>query len=89
VTLAWPYRESSQVTVNTLTFTHSGNTSSGNERHGFITTGSVNSDQTLAASDLPYILQSASGFVVLAGKTLTINPGAVLKFDTGANLTSI
>jgi hypothetical protein len=64
-----------------LTFTHSGNSSSGNERHGFYISGTIGISETLTAGDLPYIV---GGITVPSGKTLVIDHGAVLKFNDGA-----
>jgi len=67
--------------ANGITFTHSGNTwTSGNEEHGFAMVGSLGSDETWAKDGLPYII-TASGVTVPSGKTLTINPGVINKFD--------
>jgi hypothetical protein len=42
----------------------------------------MNSDQEWA-TDLPYIINNSSSFVIPSGKTLTIDPDAVVKFDGG------
>ncbi|MBI2023369.1 matrixin family metalloprotease [Candidatus Giovannonibacteria bacterium] len=60
------------------------NSASGNGKNGFIITGGMANNQTWAA-DIPYILQ---GFSIGSGKTLTLKPGVIVKFDgTSAGLT--
>ena len=56
----------------------SGNSASANNTNGIELYGSLGQDYSLDA-DLPYMLQSSS-FSVPAGKTLTIQPGAIIKF---------
>jgi hypothetical protein len=70
-----------------LTLANSGNSASGTGKRGFIVSGSIGANQTWQADDVPYIVSSA-GITVPSGKTLTVNPGAVIKFEnTSAYLT--
>ena len=61
-----------------LVVTNSGNTSSGTGPRGFIMAGSLSSDQEWGADGLPYII---SDLTIPEGKTLTIDPGAIIKFN--------
>jgi Peptidase family M23 len=72
---------SAAITLDGFTFTSSGNiaTSVGSGVSGFIVGGSINADQTWPEVNMPYIIQGS--VTVPAGKTLTINPGAIVKFD--------
>src|SRR6266702_2999965 len=62
------------------TFTVSGNTSTGNYRNGFVVRLTLGVSSTWS-NDLPYVIQGGGVVTVPAGKTLTINPGAVVKFE--------
>jgi hypothetical protein len=60
------------------TFTSSGNISTRNTWNGFVVDGEMVANQTWT-NDLPYII---SGLVtVSSSKTLTVNPGAIIKLD--------
>jgi hypothetical protein len=63
-----------------LILTNSGNTASGTGLRGFIMNGSMSASQTWQADTIPYII-SSSGLTVSSGKTLTINPNAIVKFE--------
>jgi fibronectin type 3 domain-containing protein len=63
-------------------FTHSGNTSSGSPKNGIIYSGTPSVDQTLSGNDLPYIL--TGNLAINAGITLTLQPGAIIKFQPDA-----
>ncbi|MFA6495461.1 MAG: hypothetical protein WCV87_03870 [Candidatus Paceibacterota bacterium] len=64
--------------------TNSGNTASGTGKRGFIMYGgSLGASQTWKADGVPYII-SSSGLTVSSGKTLTINPDAVVKFENSS-----
>jgi hypothetical protein len=65
--------------TNLGSFTSSGNTSTRNTRNGFIVFGSLGANSTWT-NDLPYVIQSGA-FTVASGKTLTMNPGTVVKFE--------
>ncbi|MFA6493799.1 MAG: hypothetical protein WCT49_01995, partial [Candidatus Paceibacterota bacterium] len=67
-----------------LSFTHSGNTNSesGYGKRGFIMTGSTGASTTWTADGLPYII--SGGFTVNYGHTLTVSPGAVVKFENNS-----
>jgi len=71
------------------TFTHSGNTASGNGTNGIMmaSTGTLNADKTWAGDTIPYVVSGT--FTVNSGKTLTINSGSVVKFATTASTLSI
>ncbi len=65
------------------TFSHSGTTVSGNGVNGIVVAGTINADtewsKDQGVSPIPYV---PSGVVtVAAGKTLTIDPGVVVKFN--------
>ena len=61
--------------------THSGNTVSGTgHEHGFYIGGTMGANQTLTGDGFPYL---SDGLKVAAGKTLTMTPGATLKFQGG------
>lgn len=63
---------------------NSGNTATGTGKRGFIVqASSLGKSQTWQADTLPYII-SSSGFIVSSGKTLTINPGTVIKFENSS-----
>jgi hypothetical protein len=62
-----------------LTLSNSGNTASGTGKRGFVINGSMTSNQTWQADGIPYIISSLT---IPAGKTLTINPNAVAKFES-------
>lgn len=67
---------------NIKSFSHSGNSSSGTGLRGYYMEGNMDVSQTWTGlSDLPYIV---GYFTIPSGKTLTIDPGAVIKFDSGA-----
>ncbi len=55
----------------------SGNSASGNGTNGILFSGPVSRDYTIAAN-LPYVVKNTT-VSVAAGKTLTVNPGAVIK----------
>lgn len=59
-------------------FTHSGNTSEDLDYKGFQMGGIISNDTTFTSGDLPYIVQ---GLTVSNGKTLTLEPGTILKMD--------
>ena len=60
----------------------SGNTASGNGINGITLGGSMPQDYTLSP-DLPYVI---NGYSVPVGKTLTILPGVVIKFQPNGEL---
>jgi hypothetical protein len=60
------------------TFTSSGNTSTRDTWNGFLVDGVMVASQTWT-NDLPYIIQGV--VTVSSSKTLTVNPGAIIKFD--------
>ena len=66
-----------------LIFSNANNTANGSGVRGFIVRGNMNSDQTWTKDNLPYVI---SYFVVSSGKTLTIQPGAVIKFNPSSVL---
>ncbi|MDO8499403.1 MAG: alpha/beta fold hydrolase [bacterium] len=59
-------------------FVHSGNTASGGNFNGLVILGALTTNQTWNPDTMPYIV---SQLIINAGKTLTINPGSILKFD--------
>lgn len=59
--------------------TNSDNTASGTGKRGFTVTGSLGANQTWQADGVPYIISSIT---IPSGKTLTINPNAVVKFES-------
>src|SRR3989344_2085403 len=59
-------------------FTHSGNTSADQTNRGFEMGGIISEDTTFTSGDLPYIIQ---GLTIADDKTLTIEPGTILKMD--------
>jgi|GEM_PF-762255 len=61
-----------------VNFTHSGNTASGTGRKAFVISGDIASDRQWN-NELPYII--TSGLTINAGKTLTIDPGVIIKYD--------
>lgn len=64
-----------------LTLTNSGNTASGTGKRGFfVYASSLGASQTWQADTIPYIIP-ISGFTIPSGKTLTLNQGAIVKFD--------
>lgn len=68
---------------NGATLTHSGNTASGNGTRGFLVTGNIATSQTWTAdADMPYVV---SDIVVPSGKTLTVNSGTIMKFNSTAS----
>lgn len=69
------------------TFIHSGNTATGTGMRGFSVEGPITSNQTLEADGMPYIFPY--GLTVNSGKTLTINPGAVLKFVNAGDAVTV
>lgn len=69
-----------KITPKTLSFIHSGNTASGGTYNGLYMTGAISSDQTWTYDTIPYIVYAVA---VTSGKTLTIDPGAVVKFAAG------
>lgn len=56
--------------------THSGNTAMGNLMNAIVISGIISSNQTWNLDSLPYV---ANGITISSGKTLTINPGVVVK----------
>lgn len=69
-------------------FTHWNNTASGGSANGFVMHSSIGSNTNWTADMMPYILSNSSPTSVNSGKTLTIDPGAIIKFNsTLANLT--
>lgn len=66
-----------------LIFSNLNNTANGVGLRGFTVRGTVNSDQTWAKDNIPYII---SYLVVPSGKILTINPGAIIKFNPSSVL---
>lgn len=74
------------ISPNIPSFIHSGNTATGTGNKGFRIEGTLNTNQTWAAGDLPYIIPYLS---VSAGKTLTIDPGAIVKFDNTSSYIDI
>lgn len=62
-----------------VNFVHSGNTASGGTSNGLGIYGTVTGDQIWSADSMPYIIVQ---LFINAGKTLTINPGAILKFGS-------
>ncbi|MEY4723325.1 MAG: hypothetical protein RLZZ324_838, partial [Candidatus Parcubacteria bacterium] len=63
-----------------VTFTHSLNAASSGTRNGFHISQSLSTDQTWTA-DIPYLIDSAN-FSVPVGKTLSVDPGVVVKFES-------
>lgn len=64
-------------------FSSSGNTASGGGKRGFFITGSMSSNQTWTV-DVPYIVYS--DVTVPSGKQLTVQPGAIVKFNSNSRL---
>ncbi len=62
-----------------FTFTPSGDTATGTSRRAFLLSGSLSANQTIVYPDLPYDLGS---FTIASGKTLTVDPGVVMKFNS-------
>jgi hypothetical protein len=78
------------VAYYTPTFVHSGNAASGNSYNGIVVDGNINDDTTFTVADdeseMPYVVENS--IVINAGYTLTIEPGAVVKFmKTGSKIT--
>lgn len=59
-------------------FTHAGNTSSDLNRKGFQISGTLSIDLILKSGGLPYIVEQLE---IPAGKTLTIEPGVIIKMN--------
>ena len=69
-------------------FTHGGNSAWGNPTNGILLANgaSFTGSKTWTSDTIPYVVTNE--FKISLGKTLTINPGAVVKFfDTGSYLT--
>jgi hypothetical protein len=66
------------ISFGSLIFTHSGNTVSATGLHGFVVSGTMEASQTWNAGDAPYIVSSS--LAIPSGTTLTIEPGAIIKF---------
>jgi len=70
-----------------LTFTNSGNTATGTGKKGIFLSSStgITSNLILANDGIPYVISEpySNTFTVSVGKTLTVRPGAVIKFETG------
>ena len=64
-----------------VSFTHSGNTASGTGVKGFRISGEIGSSQTWNADGIPYVVSALS---VPSGKTLTLDPGVVIKFNSAS-----
>ncbi|MDP3696429.1 MAG: hypothetical protein Q8R55_00145, partial [Candidatus Taylorbacteria bacterium] len=64
-------------------FVSSGNTASGNGQNGIIVSGAMSTDQ-IWTDQMPYIILNLT---VSAGKTLTVNAGAKVKFNYGSFMT--
>jgi protein-disulfide isomerase len=71
--------------TNAPTLTVSGNTSTRNWRNGIIVAGSLGANYTWSNNDLPYIIQNGN-LTVPSGKTLTINPGVIVKVEVVSSL---
>jgi len=71
-------------TLGNLTLANSGNTNlaQGAGKRGFIISGTTNANATWRADGLPYII--SGGFSVGSGKTLTIDPNTVVKFENSS-----
>ena len=67
-----------------LVFTHSGNANVGGGYGGFLMNGSMAANQTWTADKMPYIVSGS--FTIPSGKTLTVDPDVVVKFDGGAKI---
>jgi hypothetical protein len=67
-------------------FTHRSNTSSGTGKNGIMMSGTLERDETWNDDDLPFIFTSVT---VPSGKTLTIDPGAVLKGSASSSAISV
>lgn len=64
-----------------INFSHSGNNASNmTGKKGFIMAGNITADRTWTADNLPYII-SSSPLSINATKTLTLEPGAIIKFQ--------
>jgi parallel beta-helix repeat protein len=59
-------------------FVHSGNTSTDKTNRGFEMSGTISNDTSLGSADLPLLFGS---LIVNAGKTLTIEPGTIIKMN--------
>ncbi|MEK7669351.1 MAG: right-handed parallel beta-helix repeat-containing protein [Patescibacteria group bacterium] len=59
-------------------FIHSGNVSEDQTNKGFEMSGVISEDTTFTGEDLPYIIQSLT---INNGKTLTLEPGTILKMS--------
>ncbi len=70
-----------------LTFIHSGNHASSGTNRGFKIAGDTIGNTTWTAEKLPYIINNI--VTVGAGNTLSIEDGAVIKFDTGSGKISV
>ncbi len=69
---------------NNLRFAGSGNTTDGTTTSGFWRAGTVFADETWNPG-VPFVIESALyGVTVPVGKTLTISPGVIVKFNTNA-----
>jgi len=70
--------------AQSFTLSNSNNLATGTGKRGFIMyASSLGANQTWQADTIPYIIPS-SGFNVSSGKTLTINPGAIIKFENSS-----
>ncbi len=67
-------------------FIHSGNASSDITNRGFELTGTITSDSTWQAGDLPIIIPNSNIVWVSASSTLRIDPSAVIKFGSSAQI---
>lgn len=67
-------------------FIHSGNISSDKANRGYEVSGIVSDDTVFSGEDLPYIVKN---IFIKDGKTLTIEPGTILKMDDYWNSGSI
>jgi len=70
------------VSVSTTYPRFSGNTATGNGINGTVLRGNVTEDYSLTP-DLPYVVEA---YAVVSGKTLTLMPGVVIKFQQGGGM---
>lgn len=67
-------------------FLHSGNTASGGTMNGLDIYGTVTGDQMWSADSMPYVVTQ---LIISTGKTVTINPGTVIKFDANGTISIV
>lgn len=66
-----------------VTFNHSNNTATGTGKK-FLIGGTMSVDRTWSADNIPYVI-SDSSLTINSGKTLTIDPGSIIKFNSASS----